>query len=321
MPAIHDLFYIKNGISSENVNLSEYRNNIFTVPYIRPSSRVDNLVAGYINIEEIDSKYVFPKDSILVSTDGQGSHSYAYVSPIEFIPNSNVCVLIPKIHLTLNEKIFYAMIVTNNRFRFSYGRKPKGERFTSINIPSKNDIPHWVNQHKVSMDNYSKSVSNNFFKLSTDKWKWFKYVDIFDIKKGKRLTKEDIVEGLTPFIGAIDSNNGYREYIGQDPIHEGNTITVNYNGSGVGEAFYQPNPFWASDDVNVLYPKFNLNKYIAIFLISLIRKEKFRFSYGRKWEMERMNESIIKLPVDKKGNPDWQFMEDYIKSLPYSNNL
>ena len=30
---------------------------------------------------------------------------------------------------------------------------------------------------------------------------------------------------------------------------------------------------------------------------------------------------IIKLPVDKDGKPDWQFMEDYIKSLPYSVNL
>ncbi len=23
----------------------------------------------------------------------------------------------------------------------------------------------------------------------------------------------------------------------------------------------------------------------------------------------------------QQGNPDWQFMEDYIKSLPYSKNL
>ena len=34
-----------------------------------------------------------------------------------------------------------------------------------------------------------------------------------------------------------------------------------------------------------------------------------------------MNETIIMLPVDDKNNPDWKFMEDYIKSLPYSSNL
>ena len=30
---------------------------------------------------------------------------------------------------------------------------------------------------------------------------------------------------------------------------------------------------------------------------------------------------IIKLPVDTNGNPDWQYMEKYIKSLPYSKTL
>jgi len=29
----------------------------------------------------------------------------------------------------------------------------------------------------------------------------------------------------------------------------------------------------------------------------------------------------IKLPADKNGNPDWQFMENYVKSFPYSSNL
>ena len=34
-----------------------------------------------------------------------------------------------------------------------------------------------------------------------------------------------------------------------------------------------------------------------------------------------MNETEISLPVDQSGDPDWKFMEDYIKSLPYSKNL
>ena len=29
----------------------------------------------------------------------------------------------------------------------------------------------------------------------------------------------------------------------------------------------------------------------------------------------------IKLPVTPSGEPDWQFMEDYIKSLPFSRNI
>lgn len=29
----------------------------------------------------------------------------------------------------------------------------------------------------------------------------------------------------------------------------------------------------------------------------------------------------IKLPVDSNGEPDWQFMENYIKALPYGDRL
>ena len=150
-------------------------------------------------------------------------------------------------------------------------------------------------------------------------WKPFIYSKIFKIKKGKRLIKEQMSPGETPYIGAIDSNNGCREYIDSSPIHKENSIVVNYNGS-VAEAFYQPIPFWASDDCNILYSP-QMNQFNALFLCTIIRMEKYRFSYGRKWHVERMKESMIKLPVDSKGNPDWQFMEDYIKSLPCSSNL
>lgn len=128
-------------------------------------------------------------------------------------------------------------------------------------------------------------------------------------------------EGDTPFIGAIDSNNGYRQYVDVAANHQGNTITVNYNGNGVAEAFYQTEPFWASDDVNVLYPKFELTPYIAMFLCAIIRQEKFRYNYGRKWHLNRMNETVMRLPVTAENEPDWKFMDRYIKSLPYSKSI
>lgn len=92
-------------------------------------------------------------------------------------------------------------------------------------------------------------------RLDTSAWEWFQLGGedgLFDIRKGQRLTSEDQAEDKTPYIGAIDSNNGVSNRIGQKPIHEGNTISLSYNGS-VGEAFYQPVPYWATDDVNALY--------------------------------------------------------------------
>ena len=59
-----------------------------------------------------------------------------------------------------------------------------------------------------------------------------------------------------------------------------------------------------------------------MFLITLIELERFRWAYGRKWRPMRMPSSLIKLPVLKNlKKPNWKYMEDYIKSLPYSFNL
>ncbi|WP_181979824.1 restriction endonuclease subunit S [Ruminococcus sp. AF37-20] len=170
--------------------------------------------------------------------------------------------------------------------------------------------------------------------LNPNDWKRFYLGRLFDIKKGKRLTAEDQEAGCNIYIGAIDSNNGVANHIGQKPIHEGNTISLSYNGS-VGEAFYQADPYWATDDVNALYSKYEgFNELIGLFMVATIRQEKYRFSYGRKWTLENMNNTDICLPIrynsdgspfidstnfysDEGYVPDWQFMENYIKSLHY----
>lgn len=155
--------------------------------------------------------------------------------------------------------------------------------------------------------------------IDCSKWEWFKLSDYFIIKKGDRLTSEDQVPGNVPYIGAIDSNNGLSNRIAQPPRHQGNTISLSYNGS-VGEAFYQPTPFWATDDVNVLYPKFKMSKWMALYVCAILRLEKYRYCYGRKWTLELMNNTMIRLPTHNK-KPDWAFMEKFIKKLPYGDCL
>ncbi len=168
--------------------------------------------------------------------------------------------------------------------------------------------------------------------LNTTDWKEFVLGRLFVVKKGKRLTSAEQEEGTNNYIGAIDSNNGVANHIAQAPIHKGNTISLSYNGS-VGEAFYQKDPYWATDDVNALYSKYDgFNETIGLFIVAVLRQEKYKFSYGRKWTLENMNSTVIKLPVkhdedgiinvdeakkysDEGYIPDWQWMENYIKSL------
>ena len=140
-------------------------------------------------------------------------------------------------------------------------------------------------------------------------WKEFFMNDVFDIVKGKRLTKENQLFGNTLFIGATAENHGQTARIGQHPLFPANTITVSYNGS-VGEAFFQEEPYWASDDINVLFLKgYNCNKYIALYLCTVIRKAGKLFFYNQKWNLDRMKVTKIFLPVNDSGQPDFEYIQ------------
>ncbi len=91
-----------------------------------------------------------------------------------------------------------------------------------------------------------------------------------------------------------------------------------YNGAAVGYAFYQPEPFSCGDDVQVLVPKDDISPAALLFVCAVLRHERYRFSYGRKWHMERMSKSAIHLP-ELAGQPDWATMEKYMLGLPHAS--
>lgn len=170
----------------------------------------------------------------------------------------------------------------------------------------------------------SKSILNNKIELNTENWNFIEINKIFKVESGRGGNIYNLeLNGKYPYISSISTNNGLINFVHAEDsdLHNENTITINRTGS-VGETFYQPYKYLASKDrIRVLVPKFKMNKYIAMFLIGIIRLEKYRFNYGRTWGTSRIKESKIKLPVNKNEDLDWQFMEDYIKSLPYSSNL
>ena len=150
-------------------------------------------------------------------------------------------------------------------------------------------------------------------KIDISAWKRFSLGALFRIEKGTRLTKANMKEGTINFIGASSFNNGVTAKIGNtEHLHPANTITVSYNGS-VGEAFYQTQGFWASDDVNVLYPNFALNEYIAMFLLPIIKLAGQQYAFIDKWKKDDMKKDDIPLPTNTNGEPDWEYMETYIK--------
>ena len=317
-----DLFVITGSKTTPLKKLNEHGEGEY---FYVTTQATNNGIAGTFNF--------FTETGNVLTVDSAVT-GYCSYQPKNFAASDHVEKLIPKFKMNKFIAFFLTTILNKEQYRYNYGRKAAQLRLksASIKLPSKNKLPDWEGIErfikslpflkKMDIDDLSSLKSPllpSKIELDMRGWQSFRLDTLFEIQKGKRLTKEDMNEGETPFIGAIDSNNGWREFIGQQPNHRENTITVNYNGS-VAEAFYQPIPFWASDDVNVLYPKFEMNVYMALFIIVVIKMEKYRFNFGRKWHKERMDESEIKLPAV--GNkPDFELMEKYIKTLPYSGKL
>lgn len=270
---------------------------------------------GVIGFFDISPNY---SDVISVARTGSVGASFFHDYPCYI--TDDCMVVIPKQKLSHKQMLIYATYIERNSGKYNYSRKITPARLKGTEIPQPDSVRKLSESLSIPNEPSKESVLHEQISLGSRAWKGFQVDELFNLKKGKRLTKANMTRGQVPFIGAISSNNGQRERIGQKPIHKGGTITVNYNGS-VGEAFYQGSPFWASDDVNVLYPRFGMNRYIALFLATVIKANIYRFNYGRKWHLNRMKASTLKLPVNSQGNPDWAFMERYIKSLPHSVNI
>jgi len=276
------------------------------------SQGTGNGVIGFFNIS--------PNYSEVISVARTGSVGASFFHDYPCYITDDCMVVIPKQKLSHKQMLIYATYIEQNSGKYNYSRKITPARLKETKIPQPDAAQKLSESLSIPSEPSRESVLREQISLGSRAWKGFQIDELFNLKKGKRLTKANMNRGRTPFIGAISSNNGHRENIGQKPIHKGCTITVNYNGS-VGEAFYQAYPFWASDDVNVLYPRLKLNKYIALFIVTVIKANRYRFNYGRKWHLERMEDTVLKLPTDRQGNPDWDFMERYIKSLHYSVNI
>jgi hypothetical protein len=273
-------------------------------------------------VGRVDKKIIEPYEAGLITVCLGGSILESFIQPAKFYTAQNIKVLKPLGELSFNEKLFYCICIKENRFRYSTFGREANVSLNSLLVPSQ--MPRHFEKIALSniIEDFKKPVLTPERKLKHIRWHEFRLDELFNLKKGTRILNRDMIPGETPCIRATGQNNGITAYIAHPPNHAGNTITVSYNGS-IGEAFYQERPHFALDDVNVLYPKplFKLNKYTAIFTCTLIRKERFRFNYGRKWHLERMSETKIKLPIMENGRPDFEFIENYIKSLLYSGSI
>ena len=155
-------------------------------------------------------------------------------------------------------------------------------------------------------------------KLSEKKWGVFVLNEIFSIKATNSSIDRNRLNGLLgdfPYITRSDKNNGWDSLIGEQgdyTLDKGNVITI---GLDTQTAFYQPIPFYTGQNIQIFYNK-NVNKYVASFIIPLLKKQMEKFNWGGNGAtLGRLRRQKILLPKADDGQPDYTYMEEYMKSI------
>ena len=158
-------------------------------------------------------------------------------------------------------------------------------------------------------------------KLTDREWKEFKVKDLFSISIARSNDKGNLVEGGDiPFIGRSTEYNGFQGYYQGDKITDGRCITVGMVGT-YKRAYWQPfNQFYASQNLMCIRSK-RLNEFRANFICAIINKTLEQTNYANSIKIGTFGDVILKLPVDITGQPDYDFMEQYMKTLPFSKVL
>lgn len=234
MKKLDEIFDKTDGIFIQDTSIirkeKEFEDDI---PFLRPSKSMDNLLVGFVRRSCMPKEWLkklAPAFAIIVGKDDEGSHSYSYVYPHEFLGNSNTMFLVPKKEygeMSLNQKLWYAQAITFNRYRFSYGNKPKKDRMMKIEFPEPAELPQYVNEK--TMPDVSE-IPDCFLEDGYDKACW--YLDNVDMDEFEsRYNERRELHGRNTFQENPDpvkkkalDFNAWKEYtIGQLFVpHQGN---------------------------------------------------------------------------------------------------
>ena len=335
------LFTMLNGKGITQEEIAENKGDFIAVQ----SGEENNGVMGKINLDYCKQmNYVYSeKPCLTVARSG----SAGYVSYQDFgcvVGDSAKILLLPDEVATKERYLFLQTILTANRFKFTYGRKVTESKYLMdvVDLPiqlgdeGKPEIDEhrrWSEEGFIPdwqfMEDYIKSLHHEplttknkkggMLDLGVAEWKDFLLSDYFDVVPGKYHYPDEYEDGKTPYYSASNENNGIGSYINLPPDFEGNCLVTGKIGC---TAFYAPDPFCATSDVNIFRPKFKMTSSMGLFISRIINfNENYKWAYGRQCRVGNSKQIVVKLPTSKDGNPDWQFMEDYIKALPYGDRI
>ena len=155
-------------------------------------------------------------------------------------------------------------------------------------------------------------------KVNINDWQEFVISKLFKIESPAARSIKTYNYGEIPYVSSGSVNNGIVSYLEpkeDEKLEMGNCITVSPLD---GSSFYQEHDFLgrggAGSSIILLYNE-NLNLYNGYFIATVIRKVCEKYLYNDMGSKDSIKGEKIKLPVDIEGNPNFSYMELYMKNL------
>lgn len=319
---VGDLFTIKSSKSVDKTYLNFDPSGIYD--FIGRTSK-NNGVQGKLN--QLD----FPPNELGTYSVTQIGVNVCQYRENKWYSSQNIFILTP-INRKVNSANKFISTVITTALQVTYGEdayssyptlKTLSQMLLKFPVDSQG-APDWQ-----YMENYMYKVENKVNeavtrlekarntkknKIDTSKWGDFRVGDLFDAERGKVKNLQALELGDTPVITAARANQGVAGNYNIPHIFE-NRVTVSCNGA-CGSTFYHPYKFNINSDAIVL-TELNpmadrIKQFIACILDSFLTR---KYSYEEKCSVDKVKAEIIKLPIDSQGNPDWQYMEDYMRKI------
>ncbi|WP_288680199.1 restriction endonuclease subunit S [uncultured Brachyspira sp.] len=298
------------------------------IPYYSASKENNGLT------DIIENPLFIEKDKLIIST-----FCNCFFVEGEFTASDEITIF-GNDKLNKYNGLFISHVVKRNAIKYAFGFKAFSERLArqivKLPINSKGQ-PNWefmenymrkieekqkqkaIKYYSDKIKNLQNSLIKNKFDLNNIEWKEFKISNFFEVS-GTITTHPTKLKpnGKTPRITCASTNNGLDTTYDNEPTEKGKILTV--DSATIGYVAYQENDFIATDHVEKIMFKNgkSMNRYLGLFIKQCIDNSVLsKYGYGYKFSQNRIKKQIIKLPVNSKGQPNWEFMENFMRKIEY----
>ena len=141
---------------------------------------------------------------------------------------------------------------------------------------------------------------------------------LFDIYSPSKRFNANTIQfgGKYPYVARGSSNNGIKGYITEDEKYLSPAKSLSF-GQDTATVFYQPNAYFTGDKIKIMVLKnHELTPELAEYFITVIASAFSTFAWGQSSFHENILKKMkITLPITLDGEPDFDYMERYIRAL------